>query len=64
MNTNPQTACPHCNGSFAVHEEMLGQTVECPHCAKPVAFVEPGAVQTAMSAWETYNVVTAPGALP
>ena len=62
MNTHPQAACPHCDESFAVHEEMFGQTVECPHCGKPVAFAEPGAVRAAMSARETYNVVTDLGA--
>jgi DNA-directed RNA polymerase subunit RPC12/RpoP/uncharacterized membrane protein YeaQ/YmgE (transglycosylase-associated protein family) len=58
METNPETACPHCNGKIAVREEMHGQAIDCPHCGKPVALAKPGDAQATMSARETYNVVT------
>ena len=64
MEPNQQLACPHCGGLIAVCEEMLGKTGACDHCAQPVAFAQPGAVQGTMSAQETYNVVTDLGVGP
>jgi predicted RNA-binding Zn-ribbon protein involved in translation (DUF1610 family) len=58
MDADQPKACPHCNGSITVSKEMLGHEMTCPHCGQPVAFAEPGAAQRALSARETYNVVT------